>query len=642
MVEAICDDDMALKARTYKDGEGKCSEDTGVTAVAAVDRGSGGGGGKGGRSYRTAMAIVSPKLPKFETLAQEAEFMMYTFKVVLCTRRRRHAWSACPYAHPGETARRRDPRTHCAIPCSEMKQGMDCPRRDRCPYSHHDFEYWLHPTRYRTVMCNRGAGCSRVLCFFAHSCEELRLTAANRMPGTKPGLETTGEAKLDALEAAEGDCNWQDSDWGELNKQQDSEAGQDTNSCSAAVGQESSSSSSPVSSPDSDHKESSAEHPAKDAEEEEERNETGWTLTDKFVNKQVSTESLASLKIFSLLAKAAEIQESMHKGLRAGTHATSLDQETVMPAAPRPTRHARSRSLSTAGLDGVYSRVGCTPVSYGPSVDFDDQLAAEDGDTLKQRSYLSVGAYSPPLERSNSADIATLNQMLNAGDLSWSHGSSSYDYDSQRMGNREQKPVAGIPVDSAGRPVLQPPAATQSQMFSMGMQGGWGLAAETQFPGGNSAPLSQLGSLSSLYTGSGQNLMCGDLAPLSIENWQQMGQWVSEANLADLLTGQDGNMLDPETLRELQNMYFAPETISQVQNLLQGLGFPNIETNSALLGALAPPVPSGGSPFGGCDSQLNNVGGSTTASCVSDECILPRRGSQEVKNAAPKLPTVAP
>ena len=56
MVEAICDDDMALKARTYKDGEGKCSEDTGVTAVAAVDRGSGGGGGKGGRSYRVISA----------------------------------------------------------------------------------------------------------------------------------------------------------------------------------------------------------------------------------------------------------------------------------------------------------------------------------------------------------------------------------------------------------------------------------------------------------------------------------------------------------------------------------------------------------------------------------------------------------
>ena len=41
------------------------------------------------------------------------EFRMYEFKVRRCTRGRSHDWTECPFAHPGEKARRRDPR-----PCS--------------------------------------------------------------------------------------------------------------------------------------------------------------------------------------------------------------------------------------------------------------------------------------------------------------------------------------------------------------------------------------------------------------------------------------------------------------------------------------------------------------------------------------------
>lgn len=130
------------------------------------------------KSGKAGRASFTLKLPKFEDPSSKAEFMMYTFKVSLCTRRRRHTWSGCPYAHPGETARRRDPRTHCAVPCPEMKQGQKCPRGDRCPYSHHDFEYWLHPTRYRTVACNKSGECGRALCFFYHGAEEQRTTSS--------------------------------------------------------------------------------------------------------------------------------------------------------------------------------------------------------------------------------------------------------------------------------------------------------------------------------------------------------------------------------------------------------------------------------------------------------------------------------
>ncbi|KFM24230.1 Zinc finger CCCH domain-containing protein 24 [Auxenochlorella protothecoides] len=57
-----------------------------------------------------------------------------------------------------------------------MKDGQ-CPMRDHCPYAHNVFEYWLHPTRYRTQLCNDGGSCRRKICFFAHSLDELRVPA---------------------------------------------------------------------------------------------------------------------------------------------------------------------------------------------------------------------------------------------------------------------------------------------------------------------------------------------------------------------------------------------------------------------------------------------------------------------------------
>jgi hypothetical protein len=44
--------------------------------------------------------------PMFKT----ENFMMYGFKIAMCTKQGRHPWGDCPYAHPTENARRRDPR----------------------------------------------------------------------------------------------------------------------------------------------------------------------------------------------------------------------------------------------------------------------------------------------------------------------------------------------------------------------------------------------------------------------------------------------------------------------------------------------------------------------------------------------------
>jgi len=104
-------------------------------------------------------------------------FRMYCFKVLPCSKRYCHDWTFCPFAHPGEKAKRRDPRVYNynGIACPEMKKNMVCPRGDTCPYAHNVFEYWLHPSRYRTQLCNDGANCKRKVCFFAHTLEELRV-----------------------------------------------------------------------------------------------------------------------------------------------------------------------------------------------------------------------------------------------------------------------------------------------------------------------------------------------------------------------------------------------------------------------------------------------------------------------------------
>ena len=32
---------------------------------------------------------------------------------------------------------------------------------DKCSFAHSAWEYWLHPTRYKTALCSKGAGCRR-------------------------------------------------------------------------------------------------------------------------------------------------------------------------------------------------------------------------------------------------------------------------------------------------------------------------------------------------------------------------------------------------------------------------------------------------------------------------------------------------
>ncbi|KAF5184720.1 Zinc finger ccch domain-containing protein [Thalictrum thalictroides] len=104
------------------------------------------------------------------------EFRMYEFKIRRCMRSRSHDWTDCPFAHPGEKARRRDPRRfhYSGNPCADFRRGT-CPRGETCEFAHGVFECWLHPARYRTHACKDGKSCTRKVCFFAHTPRQLRV-----------------------------------------------------------------------------------------------------------------------------------------------------------------------------------------------------------------------------------------------------------------------------------------------------------------------------------------------------------------------------------------------------------------------------------------------------------------------------------
>ena len=126
------------------------------------------------------------------------EFRMYTFKVKPCSRAYSHDWTECPFVHPGENARRRDPRKYhySCVPCPEFRKGS-CRQGDACEYAHGIFECWLHPAQYRTRLCKDETGCARRVCFFAHKPEELRpLYASTGSAVPSPRSFSTG-ASLD-------------------------------------------------------------------------------------------------------------------------------------------------------------------------------------------------------------------------------------------------------------------------------------------------------------------------------------------------------------------------------------------------------------------------------------------------------------
>ncbi|KAK7283886.1 hypothetical protein RIF29_13634 [Crotalaria pallida] len=138
---------------------------------------------------------VDPSLPDIKnSIYATDEFRMFSFKVRPCSRAYSHDWTECPFVHPGENARRRDPRKfhYSCVPCPEFRKGA-CRRGDLCEYAHGVFECWLHPAQYRTRLCKDGTSCNRRVCFFAHTTEELRplyVSSGSAVPSPRSAAST--------------------------------------------------------------------------------------------------------------------------------------------------------------------------------------------------------------------------------------------------------------------------------------------------------------------------------------------------------------------------------------------------------------------------------------------------------------------
>ncbi|MCD7464086.1 hypothetical protein HAX54_052063 [Datura stramonium] len=143
---------------------------------------------------------VDPSLPDIKNgIYGTDDFRMYIFKVKPCSRAYSHDWTECPFVHPGENARRRDPSKYhySCVPCPDFRKGT-CQRGDACEYAHGIFECWLHPAQYRTRMCKDETNCNRRVCFFAHKPEELRpLYPSTGSAVLSPRSYSNGSSSLD-------------------------------------------------------------------------------------------------------------------------------------------------------------------------------------------------------------------------------------------------------------------------------------------------------------------------------------------------------------------------------------------------------------------------------------------------------------
>ncbi|KAL3533810.1 hypothetical protein ACH5RR_007331 [Cinchona calisaya] len=145
---------------------------------------------------------IDPSLPDIKnSIYSTDEFRMFSFKVRPCSRAYSHDWTECPFVHPGENARRRDPRKYhySCVPCPDFRKGA-CRKGDMCEYAHGVFECWLHPAQYRTRLCKDGTSCNRRVCFFAHTQEELRSLYVSTGSGVPSPL--SGSAGANAMDFA--------------------------------------------------------------------------------------------------------------------------------------------------------------------------------------------------------------------------------------------------------------------------------------------------------------------------------------------------------------------------------------------------------------------------------------------------------
>ncbi|KAF6264560.1 hypothetical protein COO60DRAFT_1292462 [Scenedesmus sp. NREL 46B-D3] len=134
------------------------------------------------------------------------EFRLYQFKITQCTNEEAHDWCLCPFAHPGAregTAQGPPAVKYTGISCPDYRKGT-CKRGNACPYAHGVFEVWLHPSRYRTQTCKDAPHCTRQVCFFAHTLDEVRAVEPEDLPALlEDGAAADGDIEVPVVPESE-------------------------------------------------------------------------------------------------------------------------------------------------------------------------------------------------------------------------------------------------------------------------------------------------------------------------------------------------------------------------------------------------------------------------------------------------------
>ncbi|KAJ4869208.1 Zinc finger CCCH domain-containing protein 29 [Raphanus sativus] len=130
------------------------------------------------------------------------EFRMFSFKVKPCSRAYSHDWTECPFVHPGENARRRDPRKYpyTCVPCPEFRKGS-CPKGDSCEYAHGEEELRAVNASTGSAMVSQPMGDNGVTLSPRNDC--LWQNRVNSL--TPPPLQLSGSRLKSSLSARDKD-----------------------------------------------------------------------------------------------------------------------------------------------------------------------------------------------------------------------------------------------------------------------------------------------------------------------------------------------------------------------------------------------------------------------------------------------------
>ena len=148
--------------------------------------------------------------------------MMYGFKVAMCTKQGRHPWGDCPYAHPTENARRRDPRAfsyscvecpayRCAPLATVLVPSCRCLLNNLIHQLHTCTARLQHIAKQRLSACAVTIPQPQCSCHFHHTCRapsvlDLRAATAASAARAMPASTRMASSRLVCTQTASAPC----------------------------------------------------------------------------------------------------------------------------------------------------------------------------------------------------------------------------------------------------------------------------------------------------------------------------------------------------------------------------------------------------------------------------------------------------